>query len=37
MSMTHRAQPSSCDASIGAGHIGVRGYWFIPGVPVAMS
>ncbi|WP_284047719.1 hypothetical protein [Halomonas gemina] len=41
MSMTRRAQPELCVARSGSVAFVVRGdwygYWFIPGVPVAMS
>lgn len=41
MTMIHRAKPTCRDACIGAGRVGMRGYWygywFTPGVPVAMS
>lgn len=41
MTMTRRAQPDSRDARNGSVAFAVRGYWhgywFTPGVPVAMS
>ncbi|WP_280546348.1 MULTISPECIES: hypothetical protein [unclassified Halomonas] len=41
MTMIHRTQPAFRVARNGSGAFAVRGYWFgywfIPGVPVAMS
>ncbi|MDR9438596.1 MAG: hypothetical protein RI841_03730 [Halomonas sp.] len=41
MTMTRRAKPTLRDACIGVERVGLGGYWFgywfIPGVPAAMS